>query len=75
MLIAIHRDERVRSLAERDKEFAKALWPMAEVIAEEPTTQSLTRSEMAELVRAWLAEGASWGECTRRLDERGIPTP
>jgi hypothetical protein len=31
--------------------------------------------EVAELVKRWRAEGTSWAECARRLDEQGIPTP
>jgi hypothetical protein len=36
--------------------------------------QSLS-PEVTELVKHWRAEGASWAECARRLDEQGIPTP
>jgi hypothetical protein len=31
--------------------------------------------EMRELVFGWRAEGASWAECARCLDERGILPP
>jgi len=31
--------------------------------------------EVRELVFGWRAEGASWAECARRLDERGILPP
>ena len=31
--------------------------------------------EVKELVLAWRAEGESWAECARRLDECGIPPP
>jgi hypothetical protein len=32
-------------------------------------------SEAREMVIGWRGEGASWGECARRLDERGIEPP
>jgi hypothetical protein len=31
--------------------------------------------EVRELVLGWRQEGASWAECARRLDERGIEPP
>ena len=31
--------------------------------------------EVTELVRSWRSEGASWAECARRLDEKGIEPP
>jgi hypothetical protein len=32
-------------------------------------------SEARKMVIGWRGEGASWGECARRLDERGIEPP
>lgn len=53
--------------------------PRAELTAPSPkrvgTNGAGISPEVTELVSRWRTEGASWAECARRLDERGIPTP
>jgi hypothetical protein len=65
-----------------------AYWPSVTRDAPAQVTRGVTRNasavtrngaalapEVKELVLGWRAEGASWGECARRLDERGILPP